>query len=56
MFTFAKLFAHLSDFSGKFARQDRFDHLFSLSESQLKRRGLDRDALVRSYITGLAKS
>jgi len=39
-----------------FVQAKRFERLFAMNDSQLKSRGLDRDQLVRSYISGLGHS
>ena len=39
-----------------FVKAKRFERLFAMNDSQLKSRGLDRDMLVRSYISGLGHS
>jgi hypothetical protein len=38
-----------------FAPSRRYEDLFSLSEAELERRGLNRDGLVRGYIAGLTR-
>jgi len=52
--TLAHPLALLHSISESFGRARRFEQLFSLSEAQLAARGMDRDALVRTYIAGLA--
>ncbi|MDJ0827120.1 MAG: hypothetical protein QNJ16_16635 [Rhodobacter sp.] len=53
MSALAHPFAVLGNLVTSFGHTGRFEHLFSLSDAELSRRGLDRDALVKSYITGL---
>ncbi len=38
---------------GHFLNAHRYEALFAMSDAQLAARGLDRDALVRSFIGGL---
>jgi hypothetical protein len=42
--------AWLAGFLAAFTPSDRFGHLFSLSDHELQRRGLDRAGLERSYM------
>ena len=46
-------FGFLTKFIALFASTRRFERLFELSDAQLVARGLDRDALVRNYISGI---
>ncbi len=41
------------EFARLFGRARRYEQLFAMSDTQLAARGLTRDGLVRSYITGL---
>lgn len=43
----------LSTIANLFRGARRFEQLFDMSDSQLAARGMTRDGLVRSYITGL---
>ena len=49
-------FALLGALATSFGHARRYEYLFSLSDAELTRRGLDRDALVRTYISGVAHS
>lgn len=51
---FAISLEFVSTFFRLFARARRFEQLFEMSDAELARRGLSRDALVRSYISGIA--
>lgn len=53
MTALAHPFAILGNLVTAFGHANRFEQLFALSEAELVRRGLDRDALVKSYISGL---
>ncbi|MDJ0630233.1 MAG: hypothetical protein QNJ44_18405 [Rhodobacter sp.] len=53
--SFTQPFAILAEAVTRFGRSNRYDYLFSLSDAELARRGLDRDGLVRGYIQGLAQ-
>ena len=44
--------AWLAGFLAAFTSSDRFQHLFSLSDQELRRRGFDRAGLQRSYMNG----
>jgi len=50
------MFATLKSVVRNLTQAHRFEQLFAMSENQLSNRGLNRDALVRSYITGLGHS
>jgi len=54
MSAFARPFALLGTLATSFGRARRYEHLFSLSDAELTRRGLSRDDLVRGYISGFA--
>jgi len=43
----------LKAFGNAFVQAKRYERLFAMNDSQLKSRGLDRDLLVRSYISGM---
>jgi len=45
--------AFMSMLAGSFGRARHYEHLFSLSDAQLNARGLNRDGLVRTYISSL---
>jgi hypothetical protein len=47
-------FALLGAFAASLGKSSRYEHLFSLSDADLARRGLNRDGLVRGFITGFA--
>jgi len=49
-------FALLGAVATSFGQTGRFEHLFSLSDAELSRRGYDRDGLVRTYIAGMTHS
>ncbi len=46
----------LADFARLFLYARRYEQLFEMNDAQLAARGLSRDGLVRSYITGLGHS
>jgi len=54
MFALTRPFALLGSIANSIGRAKRYEHLFSLSDAQLASRGMNRDALVRTYIAGLA--
>ncbi len=56
MSALARPFALLGSIATSFGEARRFEHLFSLSDADLARRGFDRDGLVRTYINGIAHS
>jgi len=43
----------LGRFTQLFSHAKRYEQLFEMSDAQLAARGLSRDGLVRSYISGL---
>ena len=45
--------AFLASLPGFLRHAQRYEQLFEMSDAQLQARGLSRDALVRSYISGL---
>jgi len=56
MFALIRPFALLANAVTSFGHTSRYEDLFSLSEAQLKARGLDRDGLVRGYVSSLGHS
>ena len=56
MSVLARPFALLGSIATSFGEARRFEHLFSLSDADLARRGYDRDGLVRTYISGMGHS
>ena len=47
-------FQAIAQFGRLFTYARRYEQLFAMSDVELAARGLTRDGLVRSYITGLA--
>ncbi len=56
MFALIQPFALLANAVTSLGHTSRYEDLFSLSEAQLKARGLDRDGLVRGYVSSLGHS
>jgi len=46
--------ALLGTITTNFANSRRYEDLFALTDAELKNRGMDREQLVRSFITGVA--
>jgi hypothetical protein len=46
----------LGSVAASFRSARRYEHLFAMSDAELNRRGLNREELVRGFISGMAHS
>ena len=52
----SRLIASLTSAVASLRYAQRYEFLFSLSDNELRARGLDRDGLVQSFVAGRAHS